>query len=62
MNDVSELAHNYLQKIETYGKNHDEAMLSVCCREAYQKYSIGLLSEEEYEKIYVLCMTYADPR
>lgn len=59
---MTQLAKDYLQKIETYGKSHDEAMLSHCCKEAYQEYRNGRLSEEEYEKIYVLCMTYAYPR
>ena len=59
---MTQLARDYLQKIETYGKSQDEAMLSHCCKEAYRDYRNGRLSEEEYEKIYVLCMTYAYPR
>ncbi len=53
---------DYLDKIQACVKEHNETKLSDLCRQAYADYCNGLLSEEEYTKIYIQCMDYAYPR
>lgn len=53
---------DYLDKIVACAKEHDETKMSELCRQAYADYQKGILSEEEYKKIYVKCIDFAYPR
>lgn len=36
--------------------------LGILCRQAYNDYRAGLISEKVYSKIYAICMECANPR
>ena len=50
----------YAEKIGRQYGNCKE--LQKLCKEAYQDAQKGFISKHDYQKIYVLCMSYAYPR
>lgn len=62
-NRLSEKAVNYIKSAKRIGAEEgDSRELSSLCRQAYSDYRSGVISVEEYERIYAACMDYAYPR
>lgn len=60
---LSEKADMYVELIKQLGEDEGESpMLRELCQRAYSDYKAGKISEEEYNKIYAICMDYAFPR
>ncbi len=62
-NELSEQARNYIERAKEIGKEKGDCHeLSELCHLAYSEYRAGIMTTEEYSKIYAICADYAYPR